>query len=193
MKSDAVFLIIIVISIFAITWINNNLSFIGRHKKLGIISLMAMLDLLVMYINTHIFFIVKTDSFSQTASVLILSAFITICVLGYTFLKALKVIGERKMEVSTLVNCRLYNRTIYYKLQGMSLQGAKNTFILFCKDGKDFAMAMNNGVNSFNIRYFTSTKRIESVTFMPNGVNYSDMNKIVNDSIANQEIKKKKK
>ena len=193
MKSDAIFLIIVIISILIITWVNNNLSFIGRYKKLGIISLIAMIDLLVMYINTHIFYIIKTDSFSQTASVLILSAFITIIVLIYSFLKALKVIRERKMEVTTLINCRLYNHTLYYKLQGMSLQGKKNTFTLFCKDGKDFAMAMNNGVNSFNIRYFTSDKRIESVTFMTNGVNYNDMNKIVNDSIENQEIKKKKR
>lgn len=192
MGSNTIFFVIIAILIAAIYLINNNVSFIGRGKKLIITALIAMMDLSIIYINAHIFIIIKADSFAQAATIVILSAIITVVVIVLSIIRWLKIIAERKMEVTTLINCRIYNRTFYYKLQGMSVQGKKNSFLLLCKDGKDFINAMNNGIYSFNIRYFTSSKRIESVTLMTEQAVYENMNNIVNNSMKNQEIKGKK-
>lgn len=193
MRDGLLFLVLLLVIPFLWRFIDNNVSFIGRYKRLKILFSILISDIISIIL---IYAIVRACTFTDLATVFIVTVtmiLITFGLIVYSIIRAIKTITEGKMEITTLTGCTLTNLGIYSKLSGMSIQGKKNSFNLIFKDRKDFYAAMYNGINSFNIRYFTSSGRIESVTFMPNGISSHNVDRFVEESIQNQEIKKKKR
>ncbi|MBO5388785.1 MAG: hypothetical protein J6A59_11730 [Lachnospiraceae bacterium] len=163
-----IILIACIILYFILDFLNKNMTFIGKHGKLKIIMMLLFMDACALIVSI-LGFKICTNDIEYKAIILIISVIIPILSALFTISKFIKTIAEHKTEKSTLMNCRIISIPFGYKLYGDSLEGNKNTFILYGKDGIDMYRAMSNGINTFDITYFTSSKRIVKIALLPQG------------------------